>query len=192
MFGKARRTSGSRHRRWSRTESSLVSPGSFHQSRTRCQERHTRRDFSHGSHSTRIPGLVSRHECDRRFMLDDDGGASRTNNRHWLPAAPRPCARAGTGPWLGRAPGRDLGPASGRTAMARQPQPRRSPLQSGAVISFPSLNWTYKQMQMRLLGHIQGVGKEARNNFETHASPGDRWGHRPPFWPPTAAHPWTI
>ena len=153
--------------------------------------RRVRRDIpsSHASHPSRIPGLVTRHERDQRLTLDDAGGAPRRGKRRRLLAAK---AQRALAQGLRRAPGRDLGAASERTAMARQPQPRQSPLRQGAVISPASRNWTYAGTHMRPLSRIQGAEQEARNSFETHASPGDRWGHRPPCWPPTAAHPWTT
>lgn len=144
---------------------------------------------SHVSHSSRIPGLVVRHERDQRLTLDDAGGAPRTGKRRRLPAAK---AQRALAQGLRRAPGRDLGAASERTAMARQPQPKHSPLRQGAVISLLSLGWTHKEIRIRPLSHIQGADRETRNDLETHASPGDLWSRRALCWPPTAAHPWTT
>ena len=91
-----------------------------------------------------------------------------------------------------RTPGRDLDAASGRTAMARQPQPRRSSFRQGAVVSLSSLHRTTIETQIRLSSRAQGAEREAHNSFETHASPGTCRDSRALRWPPAAAHPSTT
>lgn len=67
-----------------------------------------------------------------------------------------------------RTPGRDLDAASGRTAMARQPQPRRSSFRQGAVVSLFSLHRTTIETQIRLPSRTRGGKRTTASRLMRH------------------------